>query len=85
MCQDLRPLSNLKIISREHALEIFRGTLPPQRSTSKGECLSASARVSSLQRSEEVQGRKMSSVRREHDFQSSPLDRFRRVMSSVYR
>ncbi len=41
----------LEIMSRKHALEIFRGPLPPQRSG-------------------EVQGRKMSSVRREHDSQS---------------
>jgi len=49
----------------------FSGTLPPQHSARKDDCLSASARVSSLQRSEEAQGRKMSGVRREHDFQSS--------------
>ena len=48
----VRFLGSVEIISRKHALEIFRGTLPPQRS-------------------EEAQGRKMSSVRREHDFQSS--------------
>ena len=35
-------------------MEIFRGTLPPQRS-------------------EEAQGRKMSSARRDHDFQRSHL------------
>jgi len=48
----------------------FSGPLPPQRSASKDDCLSASARISSLQRSEE-QCRKMSSGRRGHDFQSS--------------
>jgi len=36
-----RPLHNLKIVSRKHALEIFQDTLPPQRSDHKGNCLSA--------------------------------------------
>ncbi len=36
----------------------FRGTLPPQRSARKGNCLSAAARVLPLQCSKEVQGRK---------------------------
>ena len=61
-------------MSRKRALEIFRGergALPPQCSARKDDCLSASARVSSLQRSEEVQGRKISSARRDRDFQSS--------------
>jgi hypothetical protein len=40
------------------------GPLPPQRSVGKDGCLSA-ARVPSLQRSEEAQGRKMSSSRRD--------------------
>ena len=62
-----------KSYSRKHALEIFRGALPPQRSARKDDCLSASARVSSLQRNEEVQGRKISSVRREYDFQDKVL------------
>jgi len=43
----------------------FGVPLPPQRSARKDDCLSASARVTSLQRSEEVQGRKRSSARRE--------------------
>jgi len=38
-------------------LEIFRGTLPPQQSGRKDDCLSAEREFSSLQRSEEVQGR----------------------------
>ena len=62
-------MRNLAIGFRKHALEIFRGLLLPQRSASKDDCLSASARVSSLQRSEGVQGRKMSSVRRDYDCQ----------------
>jgi hypothetical protein len=37
----VRPLRNLKIRSRKRALEIFRGTLPPQRSACKDDCLSA--------------------------------------------
>jgi hypothetical protein len=66
-------MRELGIMSREHALEIFRGAgggdpLPPQHSTDKDDCLSVLARVSSLQRSEEVLGRKMSSVRRDRDF-----------------
>jgi len=36
----------------------FRGTLPPQRSARRENCLSALARVFSRQRSEDVQGRK---------------------------
>ncbi|MBU4370782.1 MAG: insulinase family protein [Syntrophaceae bacterium] len=36
-----RPLRNLEIESRKRALEIFRGTLPPQRSARKDDCLSA--------------------------------------------
>ncbi len=38
---DVRPLRNLEIESRKRALEIFRGILPPQRSASKDDCLSA--------------------------------------------
>jgi hypothetical protein len=44
----MRPLRNLEIMSRKHALEIFRGTLPLQRSARKDDYLSASARVSSF-------------------------------------
>ncbi len=36
-----RPLRNLEIGFRKRALEIFRGTLPPQRSARKDDCLSA--------------------------------------------
>ncbi|TSA47851.1 MAG: hypothetical protein D4R56_01450 [Deltaproteobacteria bacterium] len=64
----MKPLRILEIMSRKHALEIFQGPLPPQRSAGKDDCLSE-ARVSSLQQSEGAQGRKMSSVWREHDFQ----------------
>ncbi|TSA45098.1 MAG: hypothetical protein D4R56_06070 [Deltaproteobacteria bacterium] len=66
-----KPSDKLGIMSRKHALEIFRGPLPPQRNARKDDCLSASARVSSLHRSEEAQGRKTSSVRRARDFQRS--------------
>jgi len=45
----MSPLDSLELMSRRHALEIFRGPLPPQRSARKDDCLSASARVSSLQ------------------------------------
>ncbi|EKD22024.1 MAG: hypothetical protein ACD_87C00207G0001, partial [uncultured bacterium] len=37
----MRSSHNLKIGSRKRALEIFRGTLPPQRSARKDDCLSA--------------------------------------------
>jgi hypothetical protein len=37
----LRPLPDLEIMSRKHALEIFRGTLPPQGSACKDDYLSA--------------------------------------------
>jgi len=66
-----RPLRNLKIGSRKRALEIFRGTLPPQLKRPQRRLFEREARVSSLQRSEGVQDRKMSSVRRDHDFQRS--------------
>ncbi len=70
LVRSVRPLHNLKIGSRKRALEIFRGSLPPQRSAHKDDCLSALARVSSLQRSEEAQGRKMSSAQRDPIFKS---------------
>jgi len=69
-------LYNLEIMSRKHALEIFRGPLPPQRSafTENGDSslFFVENRELSLifrERSEAVQGRKMSSVPRERDFQ----------------
>jgi hypothetical protein len=66
-----RPLRNLKIGSRKRALEIFRDTLPPQLQRPQRRLFEREARVSSLQRSEGAQGRKMSSARRDHDFQRS--------------
>jgi len=60
----------LKIGSRKRALEIFRAPCPRSFSDRKDNCLSASARISSLQRSEEEQGRKISSAQRDHDFQN---------------
>ena len=62
-------LCDLGMRSRERALEIFRGTLPPQRSARKDDCLSAEREFSSLQRSEETQGRKISSTQRDRYFQ----------------
>jgi hypothetical protein len=54
----------LEIGSRKRALEIFRGTLPPQRS-------------------EEVQGRKMSSARRDHDFQRPQIASCRKANAAT--
>ncbi len=65
-----RPLRNLEIGSRKRALEIFRGTLPPQRSARKDDCLSAKREFRLCSDSVEAQGRKMSSARRDLDFQS---------------
>jgi hypothetical protein len=49
----------------------FSGRPAPAAERLQRRLFEREARVSSLQRSEEAQGRKMSSARRDHDFQSS--------------
>jgi hypothetical protein len=51
----------------------FSGTMPSQRSGRKGNCLSASARVLPLQRSETMHGRKRFMSANEAPFQTSRL------------
>jgi hypothetical protein len=86
----------LEIMSRKHALEIFRGTLPPRRSADYGKWGQlpifswkiGSCPSFTVERSEEVQGRKMSSVQREHGLQNSrcmlPEHDFQVTQMSLY-
>jgi len=70
-----RPLCNLKIGSLKARIGDFSGRPASAEQRRQRRLFEREARVSSLQRSEEVQGRKMSSTRRDHDFQSSLFGR----------